>query len=370
MLFIHFFPFGRVSLKALFLCVFIYCWPSQVDAQNLSRWITDVLQPDKANYTLKDIVIPGSHDAGMSVLYETAGSQKSTINECNTLTQSQNIEKQMKDGIRMFDLRTGLLRDTLFLKHSSSDCIDMAVGGGYGEQLEPVLLAARRFLTENPKEFLILGFSHFCPKEMSVDKLVSEVIRMLGKEHLFLRESKKLKEIKIGELSGKVLLVFETEQISDVGVVLNSMVNGFSTHPLNFRRAYAATNNLNKMIAVQAAFLKSMQSGTAENDLVRLDWQLTQSPQEAAMVCNAFQSDSNSPFFDGGLLVANLLTGAKSILTHAKKANKVLPGKLNKWIEDGTVNTKNKPNILYIDNAAAWITKYCIELNQSALYNK
>lgn len=362
--------FKQVLLNGMLICLALFYIPSPLYAQNMSRWITESLLPEKSAYTLKDIVIPGSHDAGMSVLFETGGSQKSTINECNTLTQTKSIEKQIKEGIRMFDLRTGVLRDTIFLKHSSSDCMDMAIGGGYGERLEPVLHAAKSFLTENPGEFLIFGFSHFCPKEMAVDKLASEIIRVLGKEHVYLRGNKGLQDITIGELSGKVLLAFESDSFSNEGIVFNSMINTTSSSALNFRRAYAATNKLDKLLSVQIAFFKSMDVGVGNNDLIRLDWQLTQSPQEAAMVCNAFESDKNSPIFDGGLLVANLLTGAKSILAHAKRANKVLPSKLDKWINDGTIHQKNKPNILYVDAAGDWITKYCIQLNNSPLYKK
>ncbi len=364
-----FIKYQLVFLRAL-ICLIFYCYPFCTKGQDMSLWITETLQKEKGNYTLKDIVIPGSHDAGMSVLYETAGSQKSTINECNTLTQTQSIEKQIKDGVRMFDLRTGLLRDTVFLKHSSSDCIDLAVGGGYGERLDPVLLAAKQFLITHPKEFLILGFSHFCPKEMTLENLATDIIKTIGKEQVYVLGSRKIQDITIKELAGKALIVFEATDFNHEGITNNAMVNALSANVLNFRRAYAATNNLNKMIAVQAAFFRSLAAGSAPNDLIRLDWQITQSAEEAAMVCNAFQSDKNSPVFDGSLLVANLLMGAKSILAHAKKANSVLPARLDKWIADGTINVKSKPNILYVDAAGNWITKYCIQLNNSTLYQK
>lgn len=362
--------FGFLYFKTLILFVFLFSSSEICTAQDLSRWLTEHLMKEKGDYTLKDIVIPGSHDAGMSVLYQTGGSQKSTINECNTLTQSKSIEKQMKEGVRMFDLRPGVLKDTLFLKHSSSDCMDMAVGGGYGERLESVLAAARRFLTENPSEFLILGFSHFCPKEMKIDKLAAEVIRMLGKEHVYLGKGKKIEDLAIKSLCGKALLVFEAEDTGVEGIMSNSMISTGSAGALNFRRSYAATNNLNKLLSAQVIFFKSLNDQVRSNDLVRLDWQLTQSPQEAAMVCNAFESDKNSPVFDGTILVASWLTGAKSILAHARRANKVLPSKFNKWIDDGTVNKVNKPNILYVDDAGSWITKYCIQLNDLPLYKK
>jgi hypothetical protein len=335
---------------------------------DMSHWMGDLFGNLKENYTLKDIVIPGSHDAGMSILTATGGSQKGTINECNTLTQSLNIETQLVTGIRMFDLRAGVLKDTLYFKHSSSDCIDDAVGGGYGERLEPALIAAKKFLEKNKSEFLIFTFSHFCPKEIPVPKLAEKIVNMLGKDQVYMPGDKKLGDIKIAELKGKILLAFETAKFDNPAIVFNTMI-GASDEKLNFRREYAATNNLKKLILAESVFFNTLKTQVAANDLIRLDWQLTQSTKEAAMVCNAFESDQNSPVFDGAVFLANVLSRHKSIIAHARNANKVLKKQVNKWIDDQTINSQNKPNILYVDDAGSWITEYCIELNQSALYN-
>lgn len=335
---------------------------------DMSHWMGDLFGATKQHYTLKDIVIPGSHDAGMSVLTATGGSQKSTINDCNTLTQSLNIETQLITGIRMFDLRPGVLKDTLYFKHSSSDCMEDAVGGGYGERLEPALLAAKKFVEKNKSEFLIFTFSHFCPKEIPVAKLAEKITGIIGKDHIYYAGNKKLGDIKIADLKGKILLAFETARFDNPAIVFNTMI-GASNEMLNFRREYAATNNLKKLIQAETLFFNTLKIDVAANDLIRLDWQLTQSAKEAAMVCNAFESDQNSPVFDGAVFLANVLSRHKSIITHARNANKVLKTQVNKWIEDQTINAKNKPNILYVDDAGSWITQYCIELNQSELYN-
>ncbi|MBB6498589.1 hypothetical protein [Pedobacter cryoconitis] len=337
---------------------------------DFSHWQGDLFSTVKGYHTLKDIVLPGSHDAGMSVLTATGGSQKGTINQCNTLTQTLNIARQLQSGIRMFDLRVGVLKDTLYLKHSSSDCMEDAIGGGYGEMLEPVLLATKAFLEKNKTEFLIFSLSHFCPKEIAVAKLAEKMTALLGKEHVYLPGRKRIGDIKIEELRGKVLLAFETPQFEAPGIMFNTMVSGSSDASLNFQRAYAATNNLKKLILVQASFFTALKSQQNANDLIRVDWQLTQSPQEAAMVCNAFESDQNSPLFDGAIFLTNVLSKHKSIITHARRANKVFKDQVNKWIADETINSKNKPNILYVDDAGSWITQYCMELNMSALYNK
>ena len=97
-----------------------------------------IIEPLKTSKTLQDIVIPGAHDAGMSVLSGTGGQQAGTINPCNTLTQKMNIEQQLNAGIRMFDLRAGTYQKQLYAKHCASDCMAEAIGGGYGEKLRNV----------------------------------------------------------------------------------------------------------------------------------------------------------------------------------------------------------------------------------------
>jgi hypothetical protein len=112
-----------------------------------------------------------------------------------------------------------------------------------------------------------------------------------------------------------------------------------------------------------------MKYGINKNDLVRLDWQLTQSSDEAALICNDFEDEKVSPVVNGIMLLTNVVKKNQSIIDLAQFGNKYLPSKLNAWIDNGTINKNNKPNILYVDVAGPWITDYCIELNGTPLYN-
>ncbi|MDR6940799.1 phosphatidylinositol-specific phospholipase C domain-containing protein [Mucilaginibacter pocheonensis] len=335
---------------------------------NPANWMEDTLFPAKGNFTLKDIVIPGSHDAGMSALNGTGGTQGSSINPCNTLTQTQNIGKQLNAGIRMFDLRVGLFHNAIYTKHSSSDCMADAVGGGYGERFKDILDSVKTFLDRHKKEFIILTFSHFCPTEASAGHVADTIIRVLGKEHIYNNQSKSIDQIKLNDLAGKVIVTFEQYARADKLIDSNTIADKAKTF-LNFRRAYAATNLINKLLAREELFFKSMKNGVNNNDLVRLDWQLTQSGDEAALICNDFQNEKVSPVINGMMLLTNVIKKNQSITDLAISGNKYLPAKVNEWISNGTINKANKPNILYIDAAGAWITDYCIELNGTPVYN-
>jgi len=335
---------------------------------NPARWQEEILFPAKAGYTLKDIVIPGAHDAGMSVLSGTGGTNASSINECNVLTQTQTIEHQLKAGLRMFDLRVGLFKSELYTKHSSSDCMADAMGGGYGEKLSDVLLALRRFLKENNKEFVLLTLSHFCAKETPPEDIARFIATALGDDLLFDNRRRSIHQVKLSELAGKAIVTFEKYAYTTYGIDSSSMQPLPSKAFLNLRREYAATNDMAKLLAREVIFFNGLKDGARENDLIRLDWQLTQSSDEAAMVCNDFQDDSMSPVLNGAILLTNVIRKHRSIIDMSLRGNKYLVSSVNGWIADGIITKKNKPNILYVDAAGAWITDFCIALNETDLY--
>src|SRR6202012_5063935 len=209
---------------------------------NPARWMEDVLFQTKGELTLKDIVIPGAHDAGMSALNGIGGRQgNSSINPCNTLTQTQNIGKQLNAGIRMFDIRVGSFKNSIYTKHSASDCMADAIGGGYGERFKDIVDSVKAFLSRNRKEFIILTFSHFCPTEAPAAKVADSLFKALGPEYIYNDREKSIDKIKLNELAGKVLITFEGYANPDNLIDSNTMADKSSTF-LNFRRAYEATN--------------------------------------------------------------------------------------------------------------------------------
>lgn len=333
-----------------------------------ASWMGTVLLPGRMEQTLQDIVIPGSHDAGMSVLTAAGGQQKGTINECNTLTQVLPISKQLQAGIRMFDLRVGVYNGLLYTKHASSDCMEYALGGGYGEPLKDVILGLKNFLQTNNREIVLLTFSHFCDQEITMPNLADSILAMLGRDLVFRKkENEQLHEVKLKDLAGKAVLNFEVykdpENYINTGTIARR-----SDAFINFVREYASTNDLKRLLVKEKNFFQSLKDGVKRNDLVRLDWQLTQSADEAAMSCNAFQSENAGVLLNTTILLINKINKHKSILNLARMANSVLVAKMREWMDEGTVNAKNKPNILYVDDAGTWITDYCVWLNSRIPY--
>lgn len=116
---------------------------------------------------LKDIVMPGSHDAGMSVVHGKRGvghfAKQSTM-----ITQDLDITGQLACGTRFFDLRVynwGKFSAELYTGHFSEGLVKgKADIGGYGQKLEEVLTQVKAFLDQNNSETVILKFSHMTHK--------------------------------------------------------------------------------------------------------------------------------------------------------------------------------------------------------------
>jgi hypothetical protein len=95
------------------------------------------------NKTLKDIVIPGSHDAGM-YRGEDLG--------FGALAQDQSVYDQLRGGVRYFDFRV-LAGNPQYIYHGYS--------WAKGPPLYEVLNDVQRFMADGHQEAVILKFSHF-----------------------------------------------------------------------------------------------------------------------------------------------------------------------------------------------------------------
>ncbi|WP_118974859.1 PI-PLC domain-containing protein [Taibaiella koreensis] len=339
------------------------------DAYDPASWMGATLFPGKAHYTLKDIVLPGAHDAGMSILNGLGGKSTYTINECNTLTQKLSVAQQLRAGIRMFDLRIDHYQGALYTKHAPSDCMDDAVGGGYGERLDSVLHSVKRFLEVHPQEIVLLSFCHFCDRRMSIEEQGKSIAAVLGTDRIFYPAGRRIGEIPLQELAGKVIVSFEEYDLPQYGIVLNTMKDQSDAF-FNYKRSYAGTNSIDTLFRSQRQFFSRLKGKVDQNDIIRVDWQLTQIGQEAALSCSQFQSEDANLLLDGALLLINAIKKNKSIISLALWANRYLDAQLQGWMKDGIIDRENKPNILYVDVAGSWITDICVGLNRNALYHK
>lgn len=124
-----------------------------------STWMIDNLA-QLANKTLRDIAIPGCHDAGIIADPPAIREGDPGRGQCQDLS----LYDQMLNGARYFDLRPSFNSGGKFqIVHDVSVDIGMAhipILKIPGILLRDVLEQTKRFLSET-KEFVILKFSHF-----------------------------------------------------------------------------------------------------------------------------------------------------------------------------------------------------------------
>ena len=116
-----------------------YSLSSIMDRNN---WMRDML-PAIGDKTLSQIVVPGSHDAGM---YCDDGASDLAQ------TQDQNLYDQLRGGVRYFDLRV-LAGEPLLIYHGGATFTC--------EPVDRVMKDVRKFMQEGHNEVVILKFSHF-----------------------------------------------------------------------------------------------------------------------------------------------------------------------------------------------------------------
>ncbi len=123
-------------------------------------WIGDTFS---GNEMLKDICIPGSHDAGMYKLsnvtilgrmFPEMLIPKDMVNIVNNmaLTQGKNILEQLNSGARYFDLRPKYIGNEFYIYHG---------GLALGPKFREVLKQVKFFLEHCNTEFVLLGLTHF-----------------------------------------------------------------------------------------------------------------------------------------------------------------------------------------------------------------
>jgi hypothetical protein len=198
--------------------------------------------------------------------------------------------------------------------------------------------------------------------------LTDTINTVLGKDLMYNNQNKNISQIRLNDIAGKVIITFQGYAYPQKNIDSSSMT-GKSRAFLNIRREYAASNKIDILLTKQKAFFSGLSNNINANDIVRLDWQLTQASDEAAMICNDFQSSATNPLVDGAMLLTGAIRKHKSIIDLSITGNRFISKTINDWITSGVIDKNNKPNILYVDAAGAWITDYCIELNKSKVYN-
>jgi hypothetical protein len=301
--------------------------------------------------TLRQLVMPASHDAGMYELNDCVGALNFGANACNSRTQTLSILGQLQSGSRYFDLRPVLYRGTFRTGHFN----DSPVLGCDGPALAVVFEDVSAFLAGS-SELVILMFDHYFDRDSGVfaftdqqmDALCGQVVAQL-RPFLYtgpgpLAGTPLRQMIASG---GRAIAVFASLSASVKSKYAGQGIYSYSDYPggpadLTVFDSYANTNDLNTMINDQ--FGKMKRTENHGGDLFLLSWTLTQSNTQA-IACGA-----------GGLTT--------SILDLAAQADAALWSNIVDQYAAQQITTATIANLLYVDNCQGFVTDVSTWLNR------
>lgn len=241
---------------------------------------------------LQQMVIPGTHDSGMSkVQYSTAFSTAA-----NTQTQKLDILGQLNAGARYFDIRPVISHGKFYTGHYGYVCVDVVCKwqGSVGQSIAEVIDDVNEFTSKNA-ELVILYLSHTHDTDTDYtafsDDATLDVLSQLrdGLKHLWTgTPTKPLTAVPLSSFisSGPAVLVVVDEREKPFLDKNGYTGDGFFASSASFPKYdnYSNTDSLDTMRATQHDQLVA-QSKTPDDDdqLFLLSWTLTQSPRAATL---------------------------------------------------------------------------------------
>ena len=368
----------------------IWCSGTSNPEPNFSGWMSQYFR-ELGDRKLSEIVLPGSHNAGMYEIKEIS----KCLGEgypCNTKNQDRRIADQLSSGIRYFDVRpvyydtfTECMRECRMqhkvCRSSCGNSIDptdtlceagcdaekrecedncrnntnsvsqfntghfsdssIGINGCMGGSLDDVLEDVAEFAEKQPDELVILKLSHYLNWNKSKfefssgikKELTNKVTAALGPHLVKSQKRVNLLNLTLKEIleMGSVIALFD-----DIKTDWPSGILSLEELPIHDK--FSDTNNSKKMMQDQ---FKKLKEHDDDNKLFLLSWTLTQDNNQA-FACFSNPLGSNS----------------KSIEDLAKEANDNLEQVLDKKNTDGKLF-----NILYTDYCDTVPTKICLKAN-------
>jgi hypothetical protein len=303
--------------------------------RGVGAWMHDHLNV-LGNRTLRNLCIPGSHDAGMNMITARTG----FVNECNTLTQVMSVGDQLIRGARYFDIRPVISGGVFRAGHYSDTGSILGWQGASGRFLSEIIDDVNSF-TATHQELIVLHLSHDLNTDIERpylslnqgdwNRLFSQ---LMGLNFRFRPGGRNPRTLDLTTLTladfidnrPAVVLVVEP---TDPHITLGSFATeGFyTTRNFPVFDQYSGTNVVKKMATDQLTKLHD-QRPNPDAGYFLLSWTLTQDDAQAT---------------------ACVLWTGPSIVSLAASANlwlyTSLPSSINGW---------TYPNILYIDSVGTF----------------
>ncbi len=278
------------------------------------------------------LMMPGSHDAGMSELHHCAPPK---LAEPSTQTQAVGIGQQLEYGSRYFDLRIDFDHGELVTYHRTNRW------GCNGQSLISILDQTRDFLSDNPSEAAIFkltdirnyGSHHAAETEELIDALLAGYADVLYTDD---NPDVNLASLELDLVRGKLIVTMNYGGHTDTAAGRFKYIEGTKAttgNNLTVYDRYADTRDYEQMAQNQLAKWEEY-GGEGMGYLFLLSWTLTP---------DALKGDS--------------------VKALANEANGHLPDFLHEQI---SLHKLGKPNIVFLDFIDGIITQSILLYNEDA----
>ena len=374
----------------------------------------------KDEHTLKNMVLPGSNNAGMNdatqVSYGPNYYQELSLpnfgqcNECGFVTQSTDVAKQLAMGYRYFGLDISNSRYTKIdigpykffddgnLLHNAVSPADPTASACLGEGLSTILQSAADFLATHPQEFVVINVKNLNPALYTFTSIIDDLTKTISpfKGKLYQPDNEKtfadLVNKPIRAFRGKIILTASDELVATrLGLIRDVFETSNSSQ---YRNIDPTNSRIDHLIANQRNFFaNSAYTGSYK----RMDWQVSLlgnkllcdlrplrncllSPKPglwhhiwyvtkcgveiAKMGYTVFKAfatpeDPRNLVTILGWMISGL---GESSISKVDQANRSLYPAVSDMMRDGLLHPNNQVNIIYTDNSDYLYTDLCMQL--------
>ncbi|MCQ2817209.1 MAG: hypothetical protein MJ252_08090 [archaeon] len=238
----------KISKVAIVVLMFTYAFTRRLRIQNKNKesqtnvphcWVKEFLS-DCEKVSLENIVIPGTHDSGISLNLKEGAKQKEmtkALNKLggvdkNTYTQYFNLREQMNIGVRFFDIRyryNGGESNHYYkfkLHHGPID---------FDSYLSQALRDAVSFLNECKEDFIIYKIKLESAKWYKVQTIFNNKAKVYERFMENMRDYDGGKSVffkkgyipKLYEVKGKIWIILDGEEVNEDFLELFEKNKGF-----------------------------------------------------------------------------------------------------------------------------------------------
>ncbi|KAF7796544.1 hypothetical protein EIP86_007724 [Pleurotus ostreatoroseus] len=241
-------------------------------------WMQDMLSTFSST-TLREFCIPGSHDAGMSIIDDST----LAISE-DAITQSFSIGGQLAKGARFFDIRPMLKSGTWKTGHYSYSSTLGEYVGATGQSIDSIISDVNAFTAQNSELIMLYlngGINLDANRGMTGEEWPQLFVELSNINHRVLRDdggTVDLSQMTLGDFISDgpaVLIIVNATVAADAtGWFTLGFFPWATAFPLYNK--YSNTDNLNTMTNDQIQKMKQNRP-TSDSLPFLLSWTLTQS---------------------------------------------------------------------------------------------